>query len=48
LRKQIVSSLIVSLLHIENNADADNAADNVSKGLRKVSSFTAMVQMLVS
>ena len=39
LRKQIVSSLVVSLLDIENTADAaaDDAADSVSKGLRKVS-----------
>jgi len=39
LRKQIVSSLVVSLLGIESGTDADNTTDNVSKGLRKVSSF---------
>ena len=41
LRKQIVNSLVISLLGIEAGADADNTADksdNASKGLRKVSS----------
>ena len=48
LRKQIVTGLIVSLLDIESNADAtDNTADNVSKGVRKVSDFTAAPGMLV-
>ena len=39
LRKQIVNSLVVSLLDIEStaDADADDTADSVSKGLRKVS-----------
>ena len=44
LRKQIVSSLVVSLLDIESAAcvDADDTADSVSKGLRKVRGFTVI------
>jgi len=38
LRKQIVSSLIVSLLGIESSNDADNRTDDGSKGLKKASS----------
>jgi len=40
LRKQIVSNLVVSLLGIESAADTDDTTDSVSKGLRKVLSFT--------
>jgi len=44
LRKRIVTGLVISLLGIEGSADADNSTDNVSKGLKKVSSFTAILQ----
>jgi len=48
LRKQIISGLIVSLLDIESNAEAaDNTADNVSKGLRKVNNCTVMTSLLI-
>ena len=47
LRKQIVRSLVISLLGIEATAaDADNTTDSAVKGLRKASSFTAMVPVL--
>jgi len=44
LRKQIVTGLVISLLGIEGSVDADNTTDNVSKGLKKVSSFTDILQ----
>ena len=47
LRRQIVTSLIASLLSIESGTDAGNTAENVSKGLRKVSNFTTIMETSV-